>query len=351
LNVSYPAVTVTGMTIHSIIPPFVLDRVASSDRPEAEAARASLLVDQQLRRPDRRTRLLASSPGLTREISDAGNSQNLPGRIVRKEGGPATGDAAADEAYDGLGAVYAYYQEVHGRDSLDGQGGPLLATVHYGQNYDNAFFDGERMVFGDGDGVLFVRFTKGVDVIGHELTHGVSADEADLPYQDQPGALNESISDVFGTLVKQYAKKQNVTQADWLIGDQIIGPAWPGVALRSMAAPGTAYDGPVVGKDPQPAHMRDYVYTSSDNGGVHINSGIPNKAFRDAAVTLGGNAWETVGPVWYAALLDPELDHAPEFAAFAGVTVRVAAAGHDGERVARAVRAAWEGRGVTPSGG
>ncbi|HEV7756416.1 MAG TPA: M4 family metallopeptidase [Mycobacteriales bacterium] len=334
------------MTIHAFVPPYVLHRMSTADAVIGRLGRDTLAVDQVLRTMDRRPRIRGTVPGLHREISDAGGSQRLPGRSVRTEGAPSTGDPAADEAYDGLGATYRYYREVHDRDSLDGSGGPLLATVHYGRDYDNAFFDGERMVFGDGDGALFVRFTQGVDVIGHELTHGVTADEADLPYQDQTGALNESISDVFGSLVKQYATQQSVTEADWLIGDQIVGPAWPGRALRSMAAPGTAYDGPPVGKDPQPAHMRDYVDTTDDNGGVHINSGIPNKAFHDAAVALGGHAWDAAGPIWYLSLLDPELDRAPDFAAFAAVTMRIAGELPDGTRLRAAVAAAWEGVGV-----
>jgi Zn-dependent metalloprotease len=346
LITSYPGATVLAMTIHSFIPPYVLEPVSHGRTELADAARATLLLDQGLRMTDRRPRIAGAAPGLHREVSDAGGTEQLPGRKVRNEGDPPTGDEAADEAYDGLGATYRYYREVHDRDSLDGSGGPLLATVHYGVLYDNAFFDGERMVFGDGDGELFVRFTKGVDVIGHELTHGVSADEANLPYQDQQGALNESVSDVFGSLVKQYAKQEAVTEADWLIGDLIVGPAWPGKALRSMAAPGTAYDGPVVGKDPQPAHLRDYVHTSDDNGGVHINSGIPNKAFHDAAMALGGHAWEAAGPIWYLSLLDPELDRAPDFAGFAAVTVRIAGELPDGTRLRAAVAAAWEGVGV-----
>jgi Zn-dependent metalloprotease len=346
LIVSYPGATVSGMTTHSFVPPYVLERASTSDALIGRVALQTLTVDQLLRTPDRRLQVSAARPGLEREIGDAAGSEQLPGRSVRSEGAPATGDAATDEAYDGLGATYRYYREVHDRDSLDGSGGPLLATVHYGRDYDNAFFNGERMVFGDGDGSLFIRFTLGVDVIGHELTHGVTDDEANLPYRDQQGALNESMSDVFGSLVKQHAKQQSVTEADWLIGDQIIGPGFPGRALRSMAAPGTAYDGAPLGKDPQPAHLRDYVHTSDDNGGVHINSGIPNKAFYDAAVALGGYAWDAAGPIWYHSLLDPELDRAPDFAAFAAVTLRIARELPDGTRLRAAVATAWEGVGV-----
>jgi Zn-dependent metalloprotease len=166
------------------------------------------------------------------------------------------------------------------------------------------------MVYGDGDEDLplaqrlFNRFTIAIDVIGHELTHGVTQYEANLAYSNQPGALNESMSDVFGSLVKQRQLGQTAAQADWLIGQGLFTANVHGQALRSMKAPGTAYDDPVLGKDPQPAHMRDYVNTLSDNGGVHINSGIPNHAFYVVATEIGGNAWEKAGRIWYIALRD-----------------------------------------------
>jgi len=207
-----------------------------------------------------------------RTTCNAQNTTNLPGEIVRTEGAGPTGDPAVDEAYNGLGDTYNFYWTVYQRNSIDDQGLPLNATVHFDQNYDNAFWNGERMVFGDGDGDLFNRFTISVDVIGHELTHGVTGDEAKLVYLNQPGALNESISDVFGSLVKQFALNQTADQADWLIGAGLFTAKVHGVALRSMKEPGTAYDDPVLGKDPQPATMRNFVQTSDDNGGVHINS-------------------------------------------------------------------------------
>jgi Zn-dependent metalloprotease len=331
---------------HSFVPPYILERVTASGSDREGIAAATLELDARLRRAHRKPVPRAGS-GLKREVDDAAGAERLPGAKVRGEGDPAVGDSAADQAYDGLGAVYRYYSEVHGRDSLDGAGSALLATVHYGQKYDNAFFNGERMVFGDGDGTLFLPFTRALDVIGHELTHGVVADETGIAYEGQDGAINESVADVFGSLVKQYTRRQSVTEADWLIGDEILAPGVHGVALRSMAAPGTAYDDPTLGKDPQPASMAGYVETTEDNGGVHINSGIPNKAFHDAAVTLGGKAWETVGPVWYATLLDDALDQPVDFAAFATATVRVAAGLPGGDVVAPAVRAAWEGVGIT----
>jgi len=202
------------------------------------------------------------------------------------------------------------------------------------------------MVFGDGDGSLFNRFTIAIDVMGHELTHGVTAHTANLTYSNQPGALNESVSDVFGSLVKQRSLGQTAAQADWLIGAGLLASGVHGVALRSMKAPGTAYDDPVLGKDPQPAHMRDYVNTSSDNGGVHINSGIPNKAFYNAAVALGGHAWEQAGNIWYATLLDSRLSANAQFQDFAGLTVDHANRLY-GASVSNAVVNAWQQVGIT----
>jgi hypothetical protein len=268
--------------------------------------------------------------------------------VVRNEGQGPVGDAATDEAYDGLGATFDLYWNVYGRNSIDDAGLPLPATVHYGQDYDNAFWDGQRMVFGDGDGQLFNRFTIAVDVIGHELTHGVTEATAGLEYHDQPGALNESMSDVFGSLVKQYSHNppQTAAQADWLIGAGLLTPQVNGVALRSMRAPGTAYDDPVLGKDPQPAHMRDYVNTPSDNGGVHINSGIPNHAFYLLAVALGGFAWERAGQIWYATLRDSRLSTTASFQEFAELTVDVAETLF-GVAERQAVVDAWEQVGIT----
>jgi Zn-dependent metalloprotease len=215
--------------------------------------------------------------------------------------------------------------------------------VHYGEDYDNAFWDGRRMVFGDGDGELFVRFTASLDVIGHELGHGVIEDEGPLDYQGQSGALNESLADVFGSLVKQFTRGQDAASADWLIGPDLRGPEFHGQALRSMREPGTAYDDPVLGTDPQPAHMDGYVQTTDDNGGVHLNSGIPNKAFADLAVGLGGNAWGQAGTIWYEALRDPRLRANATFAQFAALTRDVGEARFGlGDQVG----AAWSAVGV-----
>ena len=177
--------------------------------------------------------------------------------------------------------------------------------------------------------------------------HGVTQDEAELIYSNQPGALNESISDVFGSLIKQRALNQTADQADWLIGAGLLATGVNGVALRSMKAPGTAYDDPVLGKDPQPAHMRDFQYTFEDNGGVHINSGIPNHAFYLAATNIGGFAWDKAGRIWYETLRDSHLQPYWGFRRFARLSITVAGQLF-GERSAeqQAVREAWSEVGI-----
>ncbi|MFC1416425.1 M4 family metallopeptidase [Streptacidiphilus cavernicola] len=352
------------MSTHSpfcgIVPPHILEHLRShaEDPAVRTAAARSLALDERHR--ERRT-LLPPPRGLrssssdraaalldtpVRTISDDRHTQTLPGRTVRTEGAPPVADGTVDRAYDGLGATFGFYLAAYGRHSIDGRGLPLDATVHYGRTYDNAFWNGSRMIFGDGDGVLFNDFTVSVDVIGHELTHGVTQYSANLDYQGQSGALNESLSDVFGSLVKQYALGQTAAQADWLIGAGLLAPGVHGVALRSMKAPGTAYDDPDLGADPQPATMAGYVAGDSDNGGVHLNSGIPNHAFYLAATAIGGHAWERAGQIWYDVLTGGRLAASADFAAFAAATEAAAEARYGPGPESAAVRDAWSRVGV-----
>lgn len=320
---------------HGFIPPYILDRIIRNGSPhQRQCALGTLAHVEQLlpnpgppREQPGNTLLPArGQPGQPqRSIRDAQHLMQLPGVEVRAEGQPATGDAAVDEAYDALGATYEFFWQVFGRDSIDNQGFALVGTVHYGDGYENAFWNGAQMVFGDGDGEIFHRFTRSLDVVAHELAHGITESEAGLVYFNQPGALNESLSDVFGVLTRQFALKQTADQADWLIGADLLTDKVQGVALRSMANPGSAYDDPVLGKDPQPAHMRDFIVTRDDNGGVHLNSGIPNHAFYQAAMTLGGHAWEKAGRIWYDTLCDRRLANDADFVAFARLTIDNAA--------------------------
>lgn len=342
----------TASVHQGIVPGYLLAKLAASSQftQAAEAARQTLIKG----RPEYRSTLELSinengdliadvHAAPTRTIYDADGTEQLPGTKVRSEDDEPAQDAAVNQAFDGLGDTFQMLLQAFGRNSLDGAGAALDATVHYGRNYDNAFWNGSQMVFGDGDGEVFSGFTGSVSVIGHELGHGVIQSAAGLEYQGQSGALNESIADVFGALTEQFALGQTAKEASWLIGEGIFTPAVQGKALRSMLHPGTAYDDDELGKDPQPDSMAGYVHTTEDNGGVHINSGIPNRAFALAAITVGGNAWENVGLAWYRAL-SSGLSVTAGFAEFAEQTI--AAAGEIGATVEAAVRDAWRTVGV-----
>jgi Zn-dependent metalloprotease len=281
-----------------------------------------------------------------RRVHDSHHTTDLPGDQVRNEGDPDSSDTSVNEAYAGAGATFDLYKDIFERNSIDDHGMCMISTVHYDQNYDNAFWNGQQMVYGDGDGDLFRGFTQCIDVIGHELTHGVTQYEANIAYNNQPGALNESFSDVMGILVKQRKLGQTADKADWLIGEGLFTSKVHGVALRSMKDPGTAYDDPIIGKDPQPANMKNYVKTRSDNGGVHINSGIPNHAFYLAAMEIGGNAWEKAGKIWYITLRD-RLRPNSQFKDAAKASVLVAGDLFEAKSSEQnAVKKAWAGVGI-----
>jgi Zn-dependent metalloprotease len=290
-----------------------------------------------------------------RTIYDAQQQSTVPGKLVRGEGGPKSKDIMVNEAYDYSGAVYDFFEKVFDRKSIDDRGMRLDSSVHFRQDpteaFDNAFWNGTQMIYGDGDGVAFDRFTKCLDIVGHELTHGITQFEAGLEYHGQSGALNESFSDVFGSLVKQWKNKQTAEKADWLIGAGLLAKSVKGIALRSLKAPGTAYDDPLFGgKDPQPGHMKDYVKLSDtragDNGGVHINSGIPNRAFYLVAIALGGNAWERAGKIWYDALCN-RIRSDSTFKSAAKATLASAASLYGSTSAEqKAVKSAWQEVGV-----
>ncbi len=361
----------------TIVPPYLLRRIARDDDHQAAAsARRTIERDAVVR--DRRTTvaertgrhpkgLLPSDlvrrarelqPGEAPEVAvalpvqpqravhDAKHDTELPGVLVRAEGDGPVDDIAVNETYDALGATWNLLWKAYRRNSLDGKGLALVATVHYDERYDNAFWDGAQMVFGDGDGVYFDGFTSSVDVVGHELAHGLTQYTAGLTYVAQPGALGESVSDVFGSLTKQMQRGQPAAAADWLIGEGLFTERVNGVALRSMRAPGTAYDDSHLGRDPQPADMDGYVDLphdgENDNGGVHVNSGIPNRAFYLAATTIGGYAWEGAGQIWYDTITARGVPKDVDFAGFAERTVAAAQKRHGGtSRQAGAVREAW----------
>ncbi|MEH7610048.1 M4 family metallopeptidase [Gottfriedia acidiceleris] len=209
---------------------------------------------------------------------DAANKQRLAGTLWTSPDNllNSTYDAAAVDAHYFAGLTFDYYKNVFGRNSYDNKGGALKSSVHYSRNYNNAFWNGTQMVYGDGDGTTFIPLSGGIDVVAHELTHAVTETSSNLTYQNESGALNEAISDIFGTLIEFYNNKN----PDYLIGEDIYTPKIAGDALRSMSDP-TKYG--------DPDNYANRYTGTSDNGGVHTNSGIINKAAY--LIAKGGTAY------------------------------------------------------------
>jgi len=340
------------MTCH-FIPPYLLRRLTAqtADQRVIDCGELTLRVDEQLRArreaPPKVFRSVRAADESKRVIHSAANTEDLPGVVARGDHDPATGDPAVDEAHASAGQVWDVFADHFGRSSVDGSGQAISVTVHYGQDYDNAFWDGTQLVFGDGDGEIFERFTKPMDVMAHEFTHGVTQFTAGLAYVGQSGALNESVSDAFAAMTKQRALGQTADRADWLIGEGLFRPGVNAKALRSMTDPGSAYDDPRLGRDPQVGSMDAYVDTQEDNGGVHINSGIPNRAFARAALGIGGHSWEAPGRVWYDALTAGEVSAEATFAEFAQATVNSAIRLFaDNPAIVEQIRSAWAEVGV-----
>ena len=342
-------------TICSIVPPHILRAIAENgDAEDRVRALAALSMSTQPRMERQAVTLLAGalllpSDAKRRTIYDAQQGRDLPGRRVRTEGELRTRDVSVNEAYNGAGRTWEYFRRVHGRRSLDDHGIRLESTVHFGEGFNNAHWNGRQMIYGDGDGKYFTRFTSALDVIAHELTHGVTQYTSALGFSGQCGALAEHFSDVFGVLVKQYALKQSARRADWIIGAGLLTNRVSGDGIRSMKAPGSAYHDRILGRDPQPSHMRRYVKTYSDDRGVHINSGIPNHAFYRVATALGGNAWSVAGKIWYA-VLARELGPRSGFQHCGDATWRVAGELYGaGSEPQQAVLEGWKAVGIRVS--
>ncbi len=268
-------------------------------------------------------------------VYDCNHVQTLPGAMIANPANSA--DPTAKRAFGETTAVAAFYLQVFGRNSIDGTGMSMVSSIHYGAGYNNAFWNGSQMTYGDGDGSIFVDFTKGNDVIGHELTHGVTQHSLQLNYINEAGGLNESLSDCFGSMFRQWEAKQNVTQADWLIGKDIMGPLalQKGYAcLRDLANPAAKHC-----LAPQPTKYSQY----KPGMDPHESSGIPNLAFWATAMAVGGNSWDKVGQIWYKSMTGFGPTPTMKMQAFADRTRAVAAQLYPGNAaVAGAVNAGWK---------
>lgn len=313
--------------------------------------RVTLAAMIQLLGPERARIAELTPAGRQNTVYDVqhGSWDDLPGVRARGVSDAPAADQAVNEAFDNAAKTREFYREVLKRNSIDDADMELVSSVHFDTDFDNAFWNGAQMVYGDGSGTFLAKgsLTRALDVVGHELTHGVVQFTAGLRYSKQSGALNESFADALGSTVKQWANNEKAADADWLVGKGILGSEMRGDALRSMKQPGTAFEG-----DRQPGHMRDYVDLPDDNnprndhGGVHINSGITNKAFYLAATRMGDYTWEMAGPIWYDALVNT-LRPSSRFKDAADATIASAAKLYGvGKNAEKAVRSAWEEVGV-----
>jgi len=228
------------------------------------------------------------------------DAQNGTSDLFHVTSGSTTGWGSFANAVSGAfwaNEVYDYFEDRHDRNSIDGNGMTMNLIVNFNSNFNNAFWNGQYMVFGNGDGSAFSDLAGALDVTAHEMSHGVIEHTANLVYEFQPGALNEHFADVFGAATEFHVRGAG---ANWLLGEDVTTPATAGDALRDMENP----DGPAVAfGGQQPAHMDDFqdLPAETDNGGVHINSGIPNRAFFLAS-TASGMTVEKAADIWYLAL-------------------------------------------------
>lgn len=295
--------------ICSFIPPHIAKKVAETDRTFA----SGIKVDTSLRRA-RESAVSVAGP-IT--VYTASNRTAIPGKLV----------IDVDEDADRVrGSAHLISQVLGTEEFPDG-------VVHYGSGYANAFFNGSYLVFGEGDGEVFGNFTRSLDIMAHELGHALVSLGPGLVYAGESGAMNEHLADVFGVCVQQWTSQN---QHDWRIGEEIL---LDGVsAVRDMLNPGQAYDSPLLGRDPQPNHMDGFQKIRADNGGVHINSGIPNRAFALLCEMTGEPSWGRPLAMWRRAMQD--LHPRSTFRNLAAATWR-----HSGG-LNPAVREAWAGVGI-----
>ena len=304
---------------------------------EVRAARTRLSLVAQEVLPSQLAEAKPGPPAVT--VFNCHNGTTLPGTLVPKP--KTSSDATAKRTFAETTGVAKFYKELFGRDSIDNAGMALISSIHFSVKYNNAFWNGSQMTYGDGDGNIFIDFTKANDVTGHELTHGVTQHSLGLSYSKQAGGLNESISDVFGSMFRQWQAKQDVTNADWLIGKEIMGPgahARGFTCLRDMSNPAATHC-----LSPQPTKFSQY----HDGMDPHDSSGIPNFAFYKAAIAIGGKSWKKAGKIWYEALTGSGSNPSMKMGAFANRTRSLAGSLFPSEpAVKTAVDKAWTAVGL-----
>lgn len=364
--------------MRGFIPPYIYKNAAENIKDKSvqeelhiTSLEAEKLSKQFMASPEKINELLAGpstvQPGekegkalrFTYDAKNKDKDADLPGTLVRSETTPPVDDKDINAIHDYGGQFRDFLHDVLKRNSIDDKGMDLVQSAHVGKRFDNAGWDGEhnRMIYGDGDKILFNTFIKS-DVIGHEMAHGVTQYNSNLEYHNQSGALNESFSDCVGIAFKQHLLNQKAERDDskWIIGEGVFTRLVGGKGLRDMLNPGTAYQSKLIGNDPQPADMAHYKQMDDnekgDFGGVHINSGIPNRAFAEAAIALGGDTDDKALAIWYKTNQkfggDPKGPNT-DFVTWANATVATAQELYGADAAAK-VKASWETVGVLHAG-
>lgn len=319
----------------------VLSRLASVSRLDSanilkSAATDTTFWQQKMALAKRhRPRISAAlSPHPEILVFDCKTTESLPGSLIADP--ISSADQTVTRTHKTTVALIDFFHSVFGRNSIDGAGMTVSSSVHFSKSYPNAMWDGQQMIYGDGDGLMLLDFTLSDDFIGHELMHGVTQFTAGLDDDDEPGALNESMSDVFGSMFRQWRAGQTTEEADWLIGSQLMGPTalslgW--TCIRDMARPNAAHS-----LTQQPVVYSDYVV----GGEPHINSGIPNRAFYLAASALRDHSWDKAGKVWFSVLTSKDATPRMTIPEFASISLRVSNALFPSDAtVAAAIKNAW----------
>ncbi|OBU02557.1 M4 family metallopeptidase [Morganella psychrotolerans] len=362
---------------YTFLPPWIMkNRLAHDNNPEDARLcyqHIQLLLDKHSRSDDNPA---LSEPGYPAEKRSADNPPAAHRRVIhlknmtvvpdlyyredKKAKNPQytttiKSDADTDNMFEYLEIIYTFFADVFDYGSFDNHNATISAMTHYGRGYCNAFWNGTHLVFGAGDLItssspLFMSFAQ-LDIATHEYGHAVIDHLSPLTYSRQSGALNESVCDVFTVMLAHYQQQHKSHEGDWSIGRTLFTKSSGIKALRSLSAPGSAYNHPAIGRDKQISHMRDYIElpdnAENDNGGVHRYSGIPNHAFYHFATALGGYSWEVAGQVWFDTLRHANLPPECDFLTFARETVRIARDNY-GDDVADILLNAWDAVGLNP---
>ncbi|HYE15201.1 MAG TPA: M4 family metallopeptidase [Pyrinomonadaceae bacterium] len=353
-NLQTQAATGTGVSLYSGTQPINTIRSGSSYYME-DLSRAVGTFDNRNSAKINTTMGYITSYGSVYRFADADNLWNA-----------STAKAGVDAHY-GAAKVYDYFLSVHGRNGIDGSGGPrtyasvdgstglISSIVHFGKSYNNAFWSSSKnqMFYGDGDGVNFSPLVT-LDICGHEMQHGITSRTANLTYANESGALNESWSDVFGAMVELYAEGAETTTT-WWVGEDANTPGVVGDALRYMDRPHNAGNYGYTAND-DPDHYSERYTGTGDNGGVHINSGIPNHVFyllakggphaHVAGTPVTGIGADKAAAIWYKALTT-YMTSSTNFAGARAATINAADALYGaGSAESLSVAQAWAACGV-----